>query len=70
MLIINLHALGKKTIGFWVLIQEHLQKEKVLLDICELKYAPNPFKENRLTYPKKEDKIIHMDDKHSYPPKY
>lgn len=59
--IINLHAPSNKTIGFGALIQELLQKEKVLLEFGELKYAPNPFhNENRQTYAKKEDKIVHM----------
>lgn len=54
--IINLHASSNKNMGFGVLIQELLQKEIFLLELGELKYAPNPFhKENRVTYAKNEE---------------
>ena len=62
-----MHASTNKTIGFQELIQELLKKEKVLLELDELKYAPNSFKENRRTYGKKEDKLFHMVDKPASP---
>jgi len=56
--------------GFGVLIQELMQKEKVLLELGELKYDPNPFhKENRKKYIKKEEKIVHMVDRPTSPSK-
>jgi len=68
--IINLHAPSNKNVGFGVLIQELLQEEKVLLELGELKYAPNPFnKENRRKYAKKKEKIVHMADRLTSPPK-
>lgn len=41
--ILNLHAPSAKDVGFSILVQDILQKEKVLLALGELKYTPNPF---------------------------
>lgn len=41
--ILNLHTPSNKNVGFGVLVQELFQKEKVLLELDEQKYAPNPF---------------------------
>lgn len=42
----NLHAPSAKDFSFSILVQHLLQKEKVLLALGELKYAPNPFFKN------------------------
>lgn len=52
--LLNLHSPSNKNVSFVVLVQELLQKEKVLLALGELKYTPNPFnKDNWRTYAKK-----------------
>jgi len=50
------------------LVQQLLQKEKALLALAKLKYAPNPFV-NRRKFAKKEEKIVHMVDRPASPPK-
>jgi len=68
--IINLHAPSNNNMGFGVLVQELLQKEKVFLELGDHKYTYTPYtKENRITYIKKEEKTMNMANTPTSPPK-
>jgi len=65
-----LHALNAKDVDFSTLIQQLIQKEKMLLSLRELKYTSNTFaKDNKKPYTKKEEKPIHMVDRPKSSPK-
>lgn len=67
--ILHLYNPSAKDIGFSILVQYLLQKEKVLLSLGEIKYTSNSFKDNIKPYIKKDDKLVHMVDKPPSPPK-
>lgn len=68
MCILHLHVLDAKDVGYSNLVQHLLQKEKVLLSMGDLKYTFNTFvKDNRKPYIKKDDKLVHMDDRPKSP---